>query len=239
MDAVFESYNDAGALQVSTRYPLLANYKVETVTAVSDGINSEALSYFPEVQPVDAPIAFLRPRTLGVFTDSPGLLRGDGNPISNDTRPARAIRVRCLTWDWKPVVGAWDVSTYYQKMIDSFSGFGLQTFDENGTLLYDSQTPAMAVVKIARDGDWTFERQIKRPRYTVWVYSTAFPLEAEGYRRVKSHTYSGDPLGGGNAYFGAENALDRLTCQITTEDEFPSAITAPPWVMFVRRNIKP
>lgn len=238
-EAIFESTNSAGGVTASTRYPLLAHLKSENITTVNDGINSKGISYIPPVPQLDSPIVFVRPRTVGIVFDTPGRQVGDGSYVPPpDNRPITGVTIRALTWDWRPVVGNCDLIMYSQNMIESNTGFGLQTFDENGVLMYDSQTPAMGVHTVVKSGDWAYEGQMKRKGYTTWVYSTPWPQGAEGFKSIRNHTYQGDPFGGGSAYYGCYRSLDILTCMITNNDEFPTTITAPPWVMFCRKTVQ-
>lgn len=238
-EAIFESTNSAGGITASTRYPLLAHLQSENVTTVNDGYNAMGISVIAPLAKMDAPVVFVRPRTIGIFFDSPGRRVGDGSYVpSPDNRPITGITVRSLTWDWRPAAGNCDLVMFSQTMRDSNSGFGLQTFDENGVIMYDSQTPAMAVHKVAKSTDWVYEGQMTRSGYTVWVYSTPWPSGAEGFKIIRNGTWTGDPLGGGSPSFGCYTSLDRLTCMMTVNNDFPSVITAAPWVMFVKKTVQ-
>lgn len=240
MEAIFESYNEQGRITASTRYPLLALMKTVDLTTVNDGFNALGYIDIPIINVEDGPVPIVRPTSIGGFITAPGYVSTNGEATSAPTITIKAVSIRSLTWDWRPIAASFSVSLFYQYMIDSGQGLGLQTFAADGTLLYDSQTPAMGIHSIAKGSDWTFDGVVARSGGNrVWFYSVPFPSDSDGFRTIREFKFtSSSQFGGGTAYYGCYTALNRLTCAITTRDSDPTTITEPPWVMFVRKTVR-
>lgn len=240
----FESYREDGSVILSTKYPMMS-HQVSTVinTVLIDPYNSVGVYLFPDgpILATERQMTFSRPRTPSAYMSGvDGASAASG--IGNTSKYIKGLSILGQTWDFKPFNSTWDVLVFQQKMKASGANFGMQSYAPDGTLLFDSETPAFEIIKVTVAGDWSYDGKRRRngPQgsngWDHHFYSTSFPIDADGFAQIANYRIGATTnITAGGASYGCES-LARLTAMVVIDLDYPFTIAEPPRVMFARKS---
>lgn len=207
MSEGFEVYNEKNQLMVSSQWPTMNMYTHQK----NSQIILQPYNYyyaelkFPERRRTTGMLAF-RPRTLGCFVDIQGWQEG---PYGDTWQIG--IRVGGQTWNSVGIPGAVDIYMFDFHAIPSGERFGLQTYDENGKLTFDSEATSLKIIKQVKFEDMTFlgGQPTGSGDGYAWFFGITWPLEADAIieTSMPSWTAGGEGSGGNWGFLNDMNTL--------------------------------
>lgn len=236
----FEVYNDLNQLVISSSFPVMNMSQVGVANCVMiDPYNSEGRVMYPGgAIRYDFPIVALKPLTLNLFPRLGGVT---ANPSDWNDRRFVGLRFLAQNWNFAPVIGQVQAYLFEAFAIDSGGKFGMQSFDESGRLLFDSESVAMRVVKVGKPADATYDGYqdhgsgVGFGGYRTLFYSVPWPNDAEAYVEVSGGTYTSGGEGSGGVW-GFVGNFKRLTLAYTYMKDYGLGGYTPGSVMFVKRT---
>lgn len=169
----FQNFDAAGNLIFDSNYPVLYMTAANVAPVVNPtGVTTE-LRFEGVMNPKDdAPVFLLQPPVgMGVRTISNGSyssFTGEWLPYSTP-----AVNIETLSLNSGPVGVQVPYWCFINKVTDSGKRYGMQTFDENGVLTFDSETNMLEAKKWIGPAGWAYHGSAQSqvdPNYTLYYY---------------------------------------------------------------------
>jgi len=189
----FQTLDGTGFIQFDSNYPTMyLNNEGSTVTSSRFQYNTEIDFPAVTVSALEIPQFLIKP-PLGVMFQS--LSNRYYNTSTNTWIPYRmpAVGAEHLGSGSAPLGLSVQYWCFTKTIYDSGQNYGMQTFDENGVLTFDSETRQLVAYKWIGPNDWVFHssKTAVDPNYTIYYYS----VPTDGY-----DTFTVLRVGGGDAY---------------------------------------
>jgi hypothetical protein len=193
MASGFQSIDETGFVNFDSNYPTMYLHKEGTTTTGSTYPgNTEIVFPAVTVAQTELPQFLIKP-PLGVMFD--GLTGGNISSVTGQWFPYQmpAFSAETLAFGSAPIGLSVPYWCFTKTIYDSGLNYGMQTFDENGVLTFDSETRQLVAYKWIGPSDWVFHssKTAPDPNYTIYYYS----VPTSGY-----DTFTVLRVGGGDAF---------------------------------------
>ncbi|UVL70588.1 hypothetical protein [Pseudomonas protegens] len=218
----FELLMPSGEVAISSQWPALnmSQYQRGISVVMIDQYNAEGRLMYPEKRRTCPIVAFM-PRTIGLHIDLGGYVSG---PLSDRYYTGTSFKGR--SWNWQPATGIVDAYLFEFYSINSGSKFGLQSFNEAGELVFDSESASMRILKIIRPEDLSYDGYgdtpgwVGNPGWRTYFYSAPWPEGGQAFV-IMSEGQQTSGGSGAAGFWGFRTSFDRVSFSYTWAKDSP------------------
>lgn len=202
----FQSFDASGALVFDSNYPVMYMIAADVATVVNPTTVNTEMKFNGIMNPwSDAPMFLIKP-PIGMGVDT--VKGGSYSSFTGQWLPYQqaAVNIETLVLTSGPMGAQVPYWCFINKVTDSGKRYGMQTFDENGVLTFDSETSQLVANKWIAPSDWIYygaAQDPSNPSYTMYYYYAP----TDGYDSFTILTPgAGDAFDIGEAFIGYRSA---------------------------------